>query len=281
MNYKIISDSCCDHQTDGSRLSQIHRVPLDITLDERSYPDDESLDVNELLKDMKGSPNPPRSSCPSPEKFIESFEGEERDIYVVTLSDKLSGSYNSAVLAKKIYSEEKSGKNIHVFNTRSASAGQVAVCLKIKELAESGKSFGQVVAETESFINGLTTFFVLEDLEVLRKNGRLSNIQAMITGALKIKLIMSGRPDGTIAKKGQAFSMQQALDKMVGMIAEQTKKIDCTVRNLVITHCNCPERAAALRDAVLKKCRFMSDVVCRAGGISTIYANSGGIVVSF
>lgn len=281
MNYKIIADSCCDYIIGEDTLPLLQRVPLDIELGGRRYTDNSDLDTLALLKDMKNNSEPPKSACPPPEEYVDAFAGEETDIYVVTLSGNLSGSYNSAVLAKDIYNEEKGGKNIHIFDSKSAAAGEVAICLKIKELADSGKSFTEVVSATEKFISELTTMFVLEDLEVLRKNGRLSHLQVIITGALKIRLIMGGRPDGTIGKRGQAFTMQQALDKMVNMIVEQSKKIDCSIRNLVITHCNCPERAVLLMNDILKKCKFMGHKICQAGGVSTMYANNGGIVVSF
>jgi fatty acid-binding protein DegV len=125
------------------------------------------------------------------------------------------------------------------------------------------------------------TFFVLEDLSVFQKSGRLSHLQAIITNTLRIRLIMGGTADGTICKLGQALSMESALKKMTGLIQEKCKTANISGKTLVITHCNCPERAEFVKKLILQQCRFLKSVICRAGGISTIYANDGGIIVSF
>ena len=112
-------------------------------------------------------------------------------LYVVTLSALLSGSHNSAEQARLLMEEDEPQVNVHVFNSCSASPGEVLVALKIKELASAGLPFKHVVREVEQFIYKLQTLFVLESLENLRKNGRLTKLQAVVTGALKIKLVMA------------------------------------------------------------------------------------------
>ncbi len=164
---------------------------------------------------MSESNNAPKSSCPSPIQFMESYLGDEDNIYVVTLSSELSGSYNSALAGIKLLEEKGIKKNVYVFNSRSAASGQVAICLKIYELIESGLSFKDVVVNTETFIDSISTFFVLENLEVLRKNGRLTHLQGILSQTLNIRLIMSATENGTITKLGQALSFNRALEKMV------------------------------------------------------------------
>lgn len=281
MNYKIIGDSCCDYSEYSSGLSWLKRIPLTISLKGKQFIDNEELDCLGLISEMKMSLEPPKSACPSPGLYLEAFEGNFKDVYVVTLSAKLSGSYNSAMVAKKMYLEHNKNKNIYVFNSKSAAAGQVAICLKIKELADKGLSFEEVVIEVEKFIQEMTTLFVLEDLDVLRKNGRLTHLQSIITGTLKIKMVMAGESDGTIGVRGKAITTSGALKKMVDIIKKKCEDAQLKERLLVITHCNCLEKANKLKEQIMSFDTFKEAVICRAGGISTIYANSGGIIVSF
>ena len=143
---------------------------------------------------------------------MNAFEGEAGHVYVVTLSGKLSGSYNSAVLAAQLYNEEhEEDKQIHVFNSKSASIGETLIGLKIQELEESGASFEEIVTEVESYISSMNTFFVIETLETLRKAGRLSGLKAFVANTLNIKPVMGSTKEGTIQQLGQARGMKKAL----------------------------------------------------------------------
>ena len=197
---------------------------------------------------------------------------------MVTLSALLSGSHNVAVQAKSIYEEEGGAKRIHVFNSCSASAGQVLVALKIRELAEAGLPFPQVVAQVERYISEMKTMFVLESLENLRKNGRLTKAQAVITSTLKLKLLMGSTPEGEICKLGQGMSMKQTLNKMVNLVAADPGHKG---RRLVLSHCNCLDRAFYIRELLEKSCRLGDIVICETGGISTVYAYDGGVVLAY
>lgn len=281
MKYKIIGDSCCDYTEEYDGLKWIDRVPLSIYLGDKCMADDGSLNISKLIDDMSKSAVAPRSACPAPGEYLQHYMGDEEDIYVVTISEKLSGSYNSAVNATKLLKNNGIKKNIHVFNSRSAAAGEIAICIKIHELAESGASFDEVVKKTEEFIDDMSTFFVLEDLEVFRKSGRLNHIQGIMTKALQVKLVMAGTNEGTICKVGQALSIPRALEKMVSSISDAFKKVKDKNRILVITHCNCFDRAKLVRDLILKTCEFKKSIICSSSGISTMYANNGGIIVSF
>lgn len=281
MKYKIIGDSCCDYTNAYDGFNWLDRVPLSIYLGDKCLVDNGSLDINGLINDMAKSTESPRSACPSPGEYLEHFSGDEDDIYVVTITEKLSGSYNSAVNAATLFKKKNPEKNIHIFNSKSASAGQIAICLKIRELAESGKRFSDIVNETEKFISKINTFFVLENLEVFRKSGRLNHLQGIITQALQIKLVMSATEEGGICKVGQALSVPRALEKMVSLIENAYKNVKHENRTLVITHCNCLDRAELVRNLILNVCDFKESIICSSGGISTIYANEGGLIISF
>lgn len=138
--------------------------------------------------------------------------------------------------------------------------------------------FKKVVREVEQYIYQMQTMFVLETLENLRKNGRLTKLQAVVTGALKIKLFMGATPEGEICKLGQALSMKQALSKLVDKIASDPNHVG---RTLVICHCNCKERAEKVKEQILAKCQVGEILVVGAGGITTVYANDGGVVVAY
>ena len=124
----------------------------------------------------------------------------------------------------------------------------------------------------------MKTLFVLESLENLRKNGRLTKLQAVVTSALKIKLLCGATPEGEICKKGQAMSVKQALNKMVALMADDLKHVG---KRLSIVHCNCLERAFYVKELAMKQCRFDEILVSDTGGIATMYANDGGIVVAY
>ncbi|OUQ80214.1 DegV family protein [Flavonifractor sp. An100] len=278
MSFKIVVDSCCDLTAQMRKDPCFSVVPLTIYSNGSTFVDDETFDQADLLWSMKQSEAAPSTSCPSPQSYLDAYRSGDQDIYVVTLSALLSGSHNSAEQARLLLEEEHPEVNVHVFNSCSAAAGEVMVALKIRELAGSGMPFKHVVREVEQFIYRMKTLFVLETLENLRKNGRLTKLQAVVTGALKIKLFMGATPEGEICKLGQALSMKQALGKMVDRMAEDP---DHKGRTLAISHCNCLERAFQVKALVESKCAFSNVIILEARGITTVYANDGGIVVAY
>mgnify|MGYP001852343536 FL=1 len=278
MSFKIIVDSCCDLTPAQLREECFVKVPLTIRVGNHTIVDDDTFDQGELLWRMKESETAPQSACPSPMQYLEAFDCGADDLYVVTLSALLSGSHNAAAQARSIWLEDHPGANVHIFNSCSASAGEVLVALKIQELAQSGMDFTTVVDQVSRYINEMQTYFVLETLDNLRKAGRLTRVQSIVTGALHIKLLMGATPEGEICKKGQAMSVKQALNKMVTLMADDLKHVG---KRLSIVHCNCLERAFYVKELAMKQCRFDEILVSDTGGISTMYANDGGIVVAY
>lgn len=278
MSFKIVCDSCTDLSEELKKNSNFVSVPLILHLDDRDYIDDETFNQKEFLATMKASSNCPKSSCPSPEAFMKYFDTAE-DIYIVTLSSQLSGSYNSASLAKELYLEEHSNKNIAVIDSKSASVGQTLIALKIEELAKSGKNFDEVVAAASDFRDELGTKFVLESLDNLRKNGRLSALKAIIASALNIKPIMGSTKEGTIMKVDQARGMKKALIAMAEIIAKEVKHSEKKI--LGIAHCNCPERAELVKNEIQKLVRFKEVLIVDTAGVSSLYANDGGVIVCY
>ena len=277
MSFKIVVDSCCDLTSQMEQDPCFVKVPLSIRSNGSVFIDDHTLDQADLLWAMRQSEEAPSTSCPAPQDYLDAFQGAD-DIYVVTLSALLSGSHNSAEQARRLMEEDEPQTNVHVFNSCSASSGEVLVANKIRELAEAGLPFKKVVREVEQFIYRMKTLFVLESLDNLRKNGRLTKLQAVVTSALKIKLLCGATPEGEICKLGQALTVKQALRKMVDHMAEDP---DHQGKDLVLSHCNCLERAFQVKAMVEEKCRFASIQVVEAGGITTVYADDGGIVAAY
>ncbi len=278
MSFKIIVDSCCDLTPAQLREECFVKVPLTIRVGGHTIVDDDTFDQGELLWRMKESETAPQSACPSPMQYLEAFDCGADDLYVVTLSALLSGSHNAAAQARSIWLEDHPGANVHIFNSCSASAGEVLVALRIQELAQSGMDFTTVVDQVSRYINEMQTYFVLETLDTLRKAGRLNRVQSIVTSTLRIKLLMGATPEGEICKKGQAMSVKQALNKMVALMADDLKHVG---KRLSIVHCNCLERAFYVKELAMKQCRFDEILVSDTGGIATMYANDGGIVVAY
>ena len=278
MSFRIVVDSCGDLTPTMKQDPIFSSVPLTIELNGKFYVDDSTFQQADLLWAMKQCEDAPTTSCPSPAQYMDAFGDGTDDIYVVTLSALLSGSHNAAVRASDIWLEEYPDARIHIFNSCSATAGQLRIALEIQRLASQGLPFQQVVREVNQFIADMQTLFVLESLDNLRKNGRLTKMQAIITSTLKLRLLCAATPEGEICKRGQALSTKQALAKMVEFIEKDPNRKDRTV---TIAHCNCLERAFGLKQIFLEKGLFDEVVITETGGIATVYANDGGVVVAY
>lgn len=253
--YKIVIDSCGELPEELKQDGHYETVSLELEVDGCRIRDDSTFDQSDFLRRVRESLKGPKSSCPSPEQYMDAYEGEADHVYAVTLSGGLSGSYNSAVLGKNLYEEEHGDtKKIYVFNSKSASIGETLIGMKIQEFEEAGCGFEEVVEKVEEYIKSMNTYFVLETLETLRKNGRLSNLKAFIANSLNIKPVMGSTKEGLICQLGQARGMNKALERMVKDMISKTK--DCENRILAISHCNCPERAKAVKEKIEKIAKF-------------------------
>ena len=278
MSYRIIGDSCTDLPQTLKEDPHFRLVPLTLIVDDVSIIDDETFNQKDFLERVKASPHSPKSACPSPEDYMKHFDFDG-DVYVVTLSSPLSGSYNSAELAKKLYLEEHPNKNIEIFDSHSASIGQTLIAMKIKELIEANQSFETVVEKVRAFRDGLNTKFVLESLDTLRKNGRLTGLQAIIASALNIKPVMGATPEGNICKLDQARGITKALINMAKIIEQDV--IKPSEKIIGIAHCNNHERALFVKEEILKRVPFKDCFIVNTAGVSSMYANEGGIITAY
>ena len=277
MSYRIVVDSCGEFTEEMERDPHFVHVALRLNIDGEEFVDDETFDRLNFLKKMKASPNCPKSSCPSPEAYREAYDCGAAHLYAVTLSAELSGSFNSAELGKSLYLEDHPEGKVHVFNSCSASIGETRIAQKIQECEEAGMDFEAVVKTVEDFILNMHTYFVLESLDNLRKNGRLSGVKALVASALNIKPFMGATDQGTIIQLGQARGIQKALRSMVEAMAAEVK--NPAEKVLGIAHCNNRERAEFVKEEVKKLLKVKDIIITETNGVSTLYAAQGGIIM--
>lgn len=276
MSYKIVVDSCCELPEELLKSGKFERVPLGLEVGDYQILDDETFNQAEFLRKVAACPQCPKSSCPSPERYMEAYHVEAEHVYAITLSSHLSGSYNSAVLGKNLYHETYGEKQIHVVDSESASCGETQIALKIMELEEEGLPFETIVERIEAFRSDLHTYFILDNLETLRKNGRLSGVKALVASTLNIKPVMAG-DKGVIVQRAQAIGMKKGLAKIAELVATETDNTE--ERRLMITHCNALARAETVRDMILAKVKFKEVLILDTAGVSSMYANDGGVIV--
>ena len=277
MKYKIIVDSCGELTDKMKSSGCFETASLSIEVGGHHIIDDDTFDQADFLRRVAECEECPKSSCPSPERYMEGYHCDAEHVYAVTLSAELSGSYNSAVLGKNLYHEEYGEKDIYIFNSRSASVGETLIAMKIAECEEAGMSFREVIDTVEAYIASQNTYFVLETLDILKKNGRLKGLKSVVATALNIKPVMGATPEGTIRQISQARGIKKALVKMADEIVNNLKESEQKI--LAISHCNCRERAEAVKEMLVSKAVFKDVIILDTAGISSMYAADGGIIV--
>ena len=277
MSYRIVVDSCGEFTEEMAKDSHFVHAALNLEIDGNNFVDDETFDRLRFLDLVEKSPNCPKSSCPSPEVYRSAFDCGADHLYAVTLSAELSGSYNSAVLGQNLYLEDHPDAKIHVFNSCSASVGETLLAKKIQECEEAGMEFEEVIKAVEAYQAERQTFFVLESLDHLRKNGRLSAVKAFVASALNIKPVMEGNKQGIIEQAGQARGMQKALRMMVELLVERMNKPE--EKTVAIVHCNNEARAQFVKEEIEKRTKVKEIIILPSSGVSTLYAAQGGIIL--
>ena len=279
MSYKIIGDSCTDLTADLKKDPHFQIIPLILQVGNTQIVDDDTFDQKKFLDLVKNSSECPKTACPSPELYKEAYECEEDQVFVITLSEHLSGSYNSAVLGKKLYEEEHGddGKKIAVLGSDSASSGQLNIALLVQSLCQASLPFEEIEQRARDFIKNMKTYFVLESLDTLRKNGRLTGLQAFFATALNIKPVM-GATFGVIVKLDQARGINKALMRMVEIAIKEAG--DTRDKVLAIAHCNNPERAELVKQEMRKRADFKDVIITETAGVATVYASDGGIIMT-
>lgn len=277
MSYKIVLDSCGELPKQFQNDSRFERVPLSLMVGDYQVMDDEQFDQKEFLRQVAQCPECPKSSCPSPQRYMEACETQADRVYIVTLSSHLSGSYNSAELGKQLYLEKHGDKDICVIDSHSASCGQTQIGLLAMELEEAGLPFSQITQRLLAYRDEMRTYFVLDNLETLRKNGRLSAVKSIVAQTLNIKPVMSAI-GGVIIQKSQAIGVRKALVKIVDYMGKEIPELK--KRRVIITYCNCPQRAVYVEEMLRAKGCEGEILILETAGVSTMYANDGGVIIT-
>lgn len=282
MAIKIIADSCCDTTPELKASLGITHVPLTIIpATNIGFVDDEKINLQALMEEMKKSKEPTRTACPSVEAYAQAMRACDECI-VITLSSKLSGSYNAARLARQAVLEEFPDKKIFVADSQSASAGELLIALHAHELIENGASYMETVKGVTELVERMHTLFVLEDLSNLVKNGRMNKVEGLVASVISLHPVLSDDGNGEIKKLKIVRGLLNALNHMVSVIADYTKNAPEKSIVLTLAYCNCRGRAESLRLNILDQCPAIRDIILvPTAGISTVYANDGGIVIAF
>lgn len=276
MDQRIVVDSCCDVTPELCEEFNITSVPLTITLGERNITDDENIDLPQFMEDMHSCKSRIGSAAPPPILFKEAFM-EAQTSYTVTISSNLSASYSSAVMGKDMAQEE--GAVVHVFDSKSASAGEVLIALKTGEMIKAGKQHSEIIASIEGFIKQMKTYFVLENIDNLLKNGRINKITGTIITVLGIKPIMGSDGDGNIALYSHARGEKQIIERLTDTIKKSDRNFEG--QSMVIAHCNNPGLAERLMNEIKRRFPFREIHIVPTKGISSMYANNKGLIMAF
>lgn len=282
MAITLIADTGCDLTDTLKNLMKVRLVPFKLLVGDEHFIDDETLDTRNLLYAMKRCKSAAGTACPSPEEYASAMRASEECI-VITLSSKLSGSHNAAMVGRDIVLEETPDKKIAIIDSESAASAETRLAMLAHELISEGKPFEQVVAGVEQLAkHDLHTLFVLESLDNLIKNGRISKAAGVLGSMLSLRPVMSDDGHGEIACKEKVRGTANAMKRLVEIIAESTSSAARHSIQLVMSQCNCADRALSLKKELLAHCPALKDVlIVPTYGLATIYANDGGIVIAY
>ena len=274
MSFKIVTDSSADIKT----LSGVdfESVPLKIITDEKEYVDDENLDVVGMISDLQRYKGKSRSSCPNMQEFINAF-GEADEVFCITITSGLSGSFNSASMAAKAYMEEHPERRVHVIDSLSTGAENALLIEKIRDLIVEGNDFDTVKEKITEYHNHTRLIFALESMINLANNGRVSPLAAKFAGLVGIRAIGRASDVGTLEMTGKTRgAVPTALQITADMIKE-----GCTGGKVRIHHANNLQSAELLKTKILEKLPSAEVVIDHAGGLCSFYAEQGGLLVGF
>ncbi|MDR2737004.1 MAG: DegV family protein [Gracilibacteraceae bacterium] len=275
---KILADSACDLSKElAAELNAERAVPFYLDIGDETFVDDGSLSIADLLAKMKACTTKMGSACPSPAQWMDIFI-KAGGGFAVTISSKLSAMYQTAKLGWEMAKNEVPELVGHVFDSKSASCGEVLVAMKIRQFIESGLGFDGVVKKVESFVEEMRTFILLEDVSNVVKNGRMSKIKGTIVNVLGVKPVLCNK-DGEIDLFGKFRGSSNVAGKLLDCVAQCKREIKGN--ELVISHCNNLSLAEELRDEARKRFDFGRILILETGGLTSIYACDRGIILSF
>ena len=269
---KFIADSACDLKEYPGICFET--VPLSISTDEKNYTDDENLNVHEVLDYLEGYNDRSFTASPSPDTWMKAFEGAD-EIYCVTITSGLSGTYSGANLAREMYLEDHPDTKIYIVDSLSTGPGMVLILEKLAELKSQGKSFEEVCTAIERYRKRLKLYFSLSSLHNLAQNGRVSKLIASAIGFMNIKILVTASKEGTIEQVGKCRGNNRMIDKLI----EQLKSCGFTKGKIRICHVECLEFANAVAEKIRSIFNNVDIKIIPARGLCSYYAERGGIIL--
>ena len=274
---KIKTDGSCDLPLEIIERVNPSIVGINVCFGDESYIGGVEIDDKTFYEKMKTSKELPKTSSPSPDRFIEAYKCEEDEILVFTLTSKLSGTYSNAVLAKTMYLEEHPEKRIEVIDTQSGSIGVALMILKCNELIEQGKSMDEILVEIEKYKEEIIFFGALDSLENAVKGGRVNPLAGKVMNVLNLKVII--RIDEGLVKpidkaRGGVNSIKKAIDYVKTHVENETEK------TVVIGHANCPDNADKIKSLISENLNFKEILTAGIGPIMGTFTAEGAILVA-
>lgn len=273
MKYQILVDSASDLLSDYYTDPEIgfKVVPLTIHVKDKEYVDNDSLNIQEMLADMHASKKS-SSACPAPQSFLSEFDNAEYT-FIVTITSKLSGCYNSAVVAKNSYSKPE---NICVIDSKAVSGTEMLIVDKLIELIKQDLPYEQIVKEITEYRDKRSLYFILQKFDNLVNNGRMSKIAGLIASKLVIRPICIAY-EGEIKIAKKIIGIKNTFTKLVQMIGEKAK--DFSKETLIITHCFAEEEANYIKSDLEEKCNFKEIRILPMRGLCSYYALEKGLII--
>ena len=278
MTWKIVADSGCDYReiTDLANQTKFESVPLTIQIDNEIFVDNAHLDIDDMMEKMYATSSASKSACPSPDDYLRSFEGAE-NIFVVTITGSLSGSHNSAQLAKKLFLEENPIANIHVIDSLSAGGEVDLIVKKLNDLIKEGLSFEQVVEAITQYQKNTKLLFVLAKVDNLVKNGRLSKLIGAVVGLLNIRMVGEASDTGTLELLQKARGAKKALTAAV----DEVLKAGYKGGRIIIAHRNNEKFCQQFTEVIKEKFPAADISFLPTSGLCSFYAEEGGLLMGY
>lgn len=271
---KIVADSSCDLLSLDS--IDFSGAPLKITAGSRNFVDDSSLDVDEMVNFLYQYKGKSQSACPSTGEWLDAFEGAD-DVFCLTITRNLSGSYNTALSAKQIYESENEGKRVYIFDTLSTGP-EITLCIeKIRECMLAGMSYEEICDCVSQYLCKTGLIFVLKSVKNLANNGRISPIVAKLVGIAGIRIIGKASDEGTL----QTLHKCRGDESSLKTVMESLAKEGYAGGKVSIGHCQNPEIAERLRDMILAAHSSAQIEIHKLGGLCSFYAEKGGVLIGF
>ncbi len=271
---KIVADSSANlHALPQTAFAS---APLKIITAQQEFVDDSSLNVEEMVDFFDSYKGKSKTSCPNPADWLEAF-GDADDIFCVTITSGLSGSYNAACVAKEMYEAESNDKRVFVIDSLSAGPELVLIIEKLQELVEAGCDYENICESIVQYTQKTGLLFALASLQNFAANGRVPMAAAKVAGILGIRIVGKASEQGTLQPldkcRGEAKALKKLVEHMTSSGFRQGK-----VR---IAHCANPAAAETLAKMLQDTFPEANIQISKCLGLCSYYAEKGGLLVGY